>query len=65
MLKSYTSLNAVGSAFMAKGTINKSGTRKEDLLLDKDEHKKIVEIRRAVATKDEKDAMADFINYLS
>jgi transcription termination factor Rho len=45
--------------------INKSGTRKEDLLLDKDEHKKVVEIRRAVATKDEKDAMMDFINYLS
>ncbi len=45
--------------------INKSGTRKEDLLLGKEEHKEIVEIRRAVATKDEKDAMMDFITYLS
>ena len=44
--------------------INKSGTRKEDLLMDKDEHKKIIEIRRAIATKDEKDAMIQFLSYL-
>jgi len=44
--------------------INKSGTRKEDLLMDKDEHKKIIEIRRAVATKNEKDAMMQFLSYL-
>jgi len=44
--------------------INKSGTRKEDLLMDKDEHKKMVEIRRALATKGEKDAMKEFISYL-
>ncbi|RLB99343.1 MAG: transcription termination factor Rho, partial [Deltaproteobacteria bacterium] len=43
---------------------NKSGTRKEDLLMDKDEHKKIIEIRRAIATKDEKDAMMQFLSYL-
>ena len=44
--------------------INKSGTRKEDLLMDEDEHKKMVEIRRALATKNEKDAMKEFISYL-
>ncbi len=44
--------------------INKSGTRKEDLLMDKDEHKKIIEIRRAIATKNEKDAMMQFLTYL-
>ncbi|SDT89140.1 transcription termination factor Rho [Desulfobacula phenolica] len=44
--------------------INKSGTRKEDLLLDKEEHKKIIKIRRAITTKDEKDAMMEFISYL-
>ncbi len=44
--------------------INKSGTRKEDLLMDKNEIKKMVKIRRALATKDEKDAMAEFISYL-
>ncbi len=44
--------------------INKSGTRKEDLIMDEDEHKKMVEIRRALATKDEKDAMKEFISYL-
>ncbi len=45
--------------------INKSGTRKEDLLMDKEEHKKIIELRRAIATKDEISAMSDFLNYLS
>ncbi|MBW2653439.1 MAG: transcription termination factor Rho [Deltaproteobacteria bacterium] len=44
--------------------INKSGTRKEDLLMDKDEIKKMIEIRRAIATKDEKDAMVQFLSYL-
>jgi transcription termination factor Rho len=44
--------------------INKSGTRKEDLLMDKDELDRIVDIRRAVATKEEKDAMTEFISYL-
>ncbi len=44
--------------------INKSGTRKEDLLMDKNEIKKMVKIRRALATKDEKDAMVEFISYL-
>ncbi len=44
--------------------INKSGTRKEDLLMDKDEYDKIVQMRRAVATKDEVDAMPDFLTFL-
>ncbi|MCP3874676.1 MAG: transcription termination factor Rho [Desulfobacteraceae bacterium] len=44
--------------------INKSGTRKEDLLMDKDEYKRIVDIRRSIATKEEKDAMTEFISRL-
>ena len=32
--------------------------------MDEDEHKKMVEIRRALATKGEKDAMKEFISYL-
>ena len=44
--------------------INKSGTRKEDLLMDEEEYKKIIEIRSAVATKDEKDAMVQLVSYL-
>lgn len=44
--------------------INKSGTRKEDLLMDKEEHKKIIDIRRAIATKTELDAMSDFLSIL-
>jgi hypothetical protein len=31
--------------------------------MDKDEHKKMVEIRRALATKNEIDAMTEFISY--
>ena len=44
--------------------INKSGTRKEDLLMDKKELERMVQLRRAVATKDEKEAMTDFISRL-
>lgn len=44
--------------------INKSGTRKEDLLMDTDEYDKIVSMRRAVSTKDEKDAMQEFLSYI-
>ena len=44
--------------------INKSGTRKESLLLGKEEQKKIIQIRRAVATKNETDAMTEFLSYL-
>lgn len=44
--------------------INKSGTRKEDLLMDKDEYDKIVQVRRSVSTLNETDAMAQFISYL-
>lgn len=42
--------------------INKSGTRKEDLLMSKQELERIIEIRRAVSTKDDKDAMMEFIS---
>jgi len=42
--------------------INKSGTRKEDLLMSKEELEKIIELRRALATKNEKDAMVEFIS---
>lgn len=42
--------------------INKSGTRNEDLIMDKSEYKDIVDIRRAIATKNEIDAMTDFIS---
>jgi len=44
--------------------INKSGTRKEDLLMDKNEMKKMVKIRRALASKGEKEAMIEFLSYL-
>ncbi|MCG8638684.1 MAG: transcription termination factor Rho, partial [Desulfobacterales bacterium] len=44
--------------------INKSGTRKEDLLMGKDEYDKIVEIRRSVSTLNETDAMSQFISFL-
>lgn len=45
--------------------INKSDTRKEDLLVEEDEYKKMVEIRRAIAAKGEIDAMQEFIAYLA
>ena len=45
--------------------INKSGTRKEDLLMDKEEYDRIVEIRRSISTKSEIDAMSEFISYLT
>ena len=44
--------------------IRQSGTRKEELLLDKDELKTVVEIRRALSQKDTTDAMADLLEYL-
>jgi transcription termination factor Rho len=44
--------------------IRQSGTRKEELLLDKDELKKIVDIRRALAQKDATEAMANLLEYL-
>ncbi len=45
--------------------INKSGTRKEDLLVEKDEYEKIIAIRRAIASKNEIDAMTEFVSYLN
>ncbi len=44
--------------------VNQSGTRKEHLLLDKDELKKVVEVRRALGGRDEVMAMEGLIEYL-
>ena len=44
--------------------IRQSGTRKEELLLDKDELKKVVEIRRVLSKRDTTEAMAELIEYL-
>lgn len=44
--------------------INKSGTRKEDLLMDKEEHNRIVDIRRKISSVDEITAMSQFISML-
>ncbi len=44
--------------------IRQSGTRKEELLLDRDELKKVVEIRRALSPKDTTEAMTDLLEYL-
>jgi transcription termination factor Rho len=45
--------------------INQSGTRKEDLLLDKVALKKSIEIRRFLATLDEVTAMSKLLEYLA
>ena len=44
--------------------INKSGTRKEDLLMDSEEYDRVVEIRRSISSKDELTAMSQFIQIL-
>ena len=44
--------------------IRQSGTRKEELLLDADELKKVVEIRRVLSKKDPTEAMADLLEFL-
>lgn len=44
--------------------IRQSGTRKEELLLDADELKKAVEIRRFLSKKDPTEAMADLLEFL-
>ncbi|WP_022665280.1 transcription termination factor Rho [Desulfospira joergensenii] len=44
--------------------INKSGTRKEDLLMDREEHERVVQIRRKIAVKDEISAMSEFLSML-
>lgn len=44
--------------------INQSGTRKEDLLLDKASLKEAMEIRRYLATHDEVSAMSKLLEYL-
>ena len=44
--------------------IRQSGTRKEELLLDKDELKKVVDIRRVMSRKDPTESMANLLEYL-
>ena len=44
--------------------INKSGTRKEDLLMSKEEYEKTVELRRAFSSMDETTAMTQFLSTL-
>lgn len=44
--------------------IRQSGTRKEELLLDKEELKTVVDIRRTLSRKDTTAAMADLLEYL-
>ncbi len=44
--------------------INKSSTRKEDLLMNKEEYEKTVEIRRSIATMDEQAAMTQFLSLI-
>ena len=44
--------------------INQSGTRNEQLLLDREEYETIVEYRRAVAQLEETDAMSAFLEHL-
>ena len=44
--------------------IRQSGTRKEELLLDAEELKKAVEIRRVLSPKDPTEAMADLLEFL-
>lgn len=45
--------------------INKSGTRKEELLLGRREHQKIIEIRRALAQMDEVSATSYLLEHLA
>jgi transcription termination factor Rho len=44
--------------------IRQSGTRKEELLLDKEELNRAIEIRRALSTKEPTEAMTDLLEYL-
>ena len=44
--------------------IIQSGTRKEHLLLDKEEYEEMVKIRRGISGKHETNAMADLLRYL-
>ena len=41
--------------------INKSGTRKEDLLMEHDEYERIIQARRSLSTMDEVTAMSQFL----
>lgn len=44
--------------------INQSGTRKEELIMDKEELLKTIEIRRTLSRKDEVEAMSQLLAYL-
>ncbi|MCP4024601.1 MAG: transcription termination factor Rho [Desulfobacteraceae bacterium] len=44
--------------------INKSGTRKETLLMGKKEYDEVVKIRRSLAKKDEVSAMSEFLTFI-
>ena len=44
--------------------INNSGTRKEELLLEKEEYKQSIEIRRALSSMDETTALAHLLEHL-
>ena len=44
--------------------INQSGTRKEHLLMDKEEFNEMIELRRALSKRDEITAMSAFLEYL-
>jgi transcription termination factor Rho len=43
--------------------IQKSGTRKEEALLDSDEYQEVLKLRRALAQKDEITAMSQLLEY--
>lgn len=45
-------------------SINKSGTRKEDLLMSKEEYEEAIKLRRSVSSMNEIDAMTQFLAYL-
>ena len=45
--------------------INQSGTRKEHLLMEKEELKEMIDIRRALSKRDEITAMSAFLEYLA
>lgn len=45
--------------------INKSGTRKEELLLDKKEYERIIDIRRALSQMDEISATSYFLEHMA
>ena len=45
--------------------INQSGTRKEELIMDKDELKRVIKIRRTLSQRDEVEAMSQLLDHLA